>query len=316
MRVSHLNNLRALEATLRTGSFRAAAAELGVTPAAVGQQVRGLENYLGRRLLSRSTTGVEATDTARRVEHRLTASFLAIEEIIGQLKNRQPGNRVAITLPSSFAENWFTGRLADFYHLNSEIDLRLDASNRMVDLASEDFDFAIRYSQPSPDLYDETALFGDYVLPVCTPDFAARYDLSRQTGSLRGIPLIHLGSRTPDPDWADWRRWGETFEFDGDGLQEGIRLTEFNSGLQTAIRGQGLVLCGIVEAFNALGDGSLVAPFGAGRVCPVGYEYRLVAIRGRELSPLQIQFRDWIVATANEFRAQLERFVTLQSQPS
>lgn len=311
MRVTHLNNLRALEATLRTGSFRAAAEELGVTPAAVGQQVRGLENYLGRKLLLRSATGVTATEPARRVEHRLTASLLAIEEIIGLLKYRQPGNRVAITLPSSFAENWFTGRLAAFYRLNSEIDLRLDASNRMVDLLTEDFDFAIRFSEPSQTDYDESNLFGDYVLPVCTPEFAARYRLSENSRSLRGIPLIHLGIRTPDPDWADWTGWGGTFGFDGEGLQDGIRLTEFNSGLRTAIGGQGLVLCGVVEAYDAISDGTLVAPFGVQRCCPVGYRYRLVAVRGRQLSPLQLQFRDWIIASATEFRRQLNDFLSL-----
>jgi LysR family glycine cleavage system transcriptional activator len=315
MKTSHLNNLRALEATLRTRSFRAAAEELGVTPAAVGQQVRGLENFLDRKLLRRSTAGVTPTDAAQRVQHRLTTSFLAIEEIIGLLKNRQAGSRVAITLPSSFAENWFTGRLADFYRLNSNIDLRLDASNRMVDLAGEDFDFAIRYSEPSSAVYDDTELFGDHVLPLCTPDFASRHGLSMRTKSLRGIPLVHLDSRTTDPDWADWTRWGEAFDLDGDGLQDGIRLTEFNSGLQAAIRGQGLVLCGVVEAFNALGDGTLVAPFGAARCCPAGYAYRLVAIRGRDLSPLQIQFRDWIIAVTGEFRGQLNAFVSPGANP-
>ena len=308
MRVTHLNNLRALEATLRTGSFRAAAEELGVTPAAVGQQVRGLENYLGRQLLLRSPTGVTPTETALRVGHRLTSSFLALEEIIGLLKYRQPGNRVAITLPSSFAENWFTRRLAAFYRLNSEIDLRLDASNRMVDLVTEDFDFAIRYSAPSRGTYREETLFGDRVLPVCTPGFAVRHGLSEETVSLRGIPLVHLGARTPDPGWADWATWGETFGFDGNELRDGIRLTEFSSGLQTAIGGQALVLCGIVEAYAAIEDGSLVAPLGVERNCPAGYHYRLVSVRGRDLSPLQGQFRDWIIATAAEFIEQLSEF--------
>lgn len=308
MRVTHLNNLRALEATLRTGSFRAAAEELGVTPAAVGQQVRGLENYLGRKLLLRTAHGVTATETARNVEHRLTSSFLAIEEIIGLLKNRQPANRIAITLPSSFAENWFTGRLAAFYRLNAEIDLRLDASNRMVDLLTEDFDFAIRFSEPSAAVYDEASLFGDRILPVCTPEFAARYGLSEDTGSLRGVPLVHLGIRTPDPDWVDWAAWGETYGFDADELRDGIRLTEFNSGLRTAIGGQGLVLCGIVEAYDAIRDGSLVAPLGADRNCPAGYRYRLVSVRGRQESPLQGQFRDWIIATAAEFGEQMNDY--------
>ena len=316
MKISHLNNLRALEATIRTGSFRAAAEELGVTPAAVGQQVRGLEDFLGRQLLLRTTRGVTATDTARNVEHRLTASFLAIEEIIGMLKYRQAQNRIAITLPSSFAENWFTSRLSDFYHLNSQIDLRLDASNRMVDLVAEDFDFAIRYAEASPTSHEENDLFGDYVLPVCTPEFAARHGLSKPTRSLRGIPLVHLGNRTTDPQWADWAQWGETFGVAGEELQDGIRLTEFNSGLQTAISGQGLVLCGIVEAFDALGDGSLVAPFGMERGCAGGFSYRLVTVHGRNLSPLQVQFRDWIVDTAANFRAQLARFVPVKSNPA
>jgi LysR family glycine cleavage system transcriptional activator len=141
MRVTHLNGLKALEVTLRAGSFRAAADELGVTTAAVGQQIRTLEDFLGCKLFFRTSSGAQPTDHARRIEGKLTASFSSIEDVINQLKYRQPKNRLAVTLPSSFAENWFAIRLPDFYRLNSEIDLRLDASNRMVDLIIEDFDF-------------------------------------------------------------------------------------------------------------------------------------------------------------------------------
>ena len=234
MRVTHLNGLKALEVTLRTGSFRAAADELGVTTAAVGQQIRTLENFLGCKLFLRTSSGAQPTEHALRIEQKLTASFSTIEDVINQLKYRQPKNRLAVTLPSSFAENWFAGRLPDFYRLNSEIDLRLDASNRLVDLLTEDFDFAIRYGQPSPELYEEQQLFGDFVLPVCTPAFANQYRLSNKQKSLEGVPLIHLGERTPDPQWADWMNWGEAFGFQADSLQAGILLTEFNSGIQTA----------------------------------------------------------------------------------
>ena len=310
MRVSHLNGLKALEATLRTGSFRAAANELGVTPAAVGQQVRTLENFFGRELLIRTTTGVQATEHAQRVAQKLTVSFSAIEEIIGQLKNPRPKNRLAITLPSSFAENWFTGRLSDFYQLNSEIDLRLDASNRMMDLITEDYDFAIRYSKPSAEIYDEVCLFGDFVLPVCTPEFANQYRPSAKRKSLEGIPLIHLVERTPDPEWADWEKWGTAFGFKGDALQDGIRLTKFNSGLQIAIRGQGLVLCGIIEAYNAIKEGILVVPFGFNLISPTSYKYRLVAARGRDLSTLHEQFKSWIVSSSKEFRSELNELLS------
>lgn len=315
MRITHLNGLRALESTLRTGSFRAAADELGVTTAAVGQQIRTLESFLGRKLFLRTSTGVQPTDYAQRVEQKLTVSFSTIEDVLSQLKDHQSKNRLTITLPSSFAENWFTGRLSDFYKLNSEIDLRLDASNHMVDLITEDFDFAIRYSKPSPEIYDEIKLFGDFVLPVCTPEFANQYKLSNRRNSLAGVPLIHLGERTPDPHWADWSMWGKAFGFQQDSLQEGIRLTQFNSGIQTAIRGQGLVLCGIIEAYNAVNAGILVLPFGPKRSCPTSYKYRLVSVRGRNLSKLQMQFQSWVVDTAKEFRAELsESFSIMQDK--
>ena len=310
MRVTHLNGLKALEATLRTGGFRAAADELGVTTAAVGQQIRTLENFLGGILFLRTSSGVQPTDRARRIEQKLTASFSTIEDVINQLKYHQPKNRLAVTLPSSFAENWFAGRLPEFYRLNSEIDLRLDASNRIVNLLTEEFDFAIRYGQPSTEIYDETQLFGDFVLPVCTPEFARQYRLSNEQKLLEGVPLIHLDERTPDPQWADWITWGEAFGFQHDALQAGIRLTEFNSGIQTAIRGQGLVLCGITEAYYAIKEGILVAPFGPGLNCPTSYQYRLVSVHGRELSKLQGQFQSWIVNIAREFRSEITEFIS------
>jgi LysR family glycine cleavage system transcriptional activator len=184
-----------------------------------------------------------------------------------------------------------------------EIDLRLDASNRMVDLITEDF--AIRYSKPSPEKYDEIKLFGDFVLPVCTSEFVNQYRLSNRRNSLEEVPLIHLGERTPDPHWADWTIWGKAFGFQQDSLQEEIRLTQFNSGIQTAIRGQGLVLCGIIEAYNAIKRGALIMPFGPKLNCPTSYEYRLISVHGRNLTKFQIQFQNWIVDTAKAFHAEL-----------
>jgi LysR family glycine cleavage system transcriptional activator len=308
MKVSHLNALRALEATLRKGSFKAAADELGVTTAAIGQQVRTLEEFLDRKLFLRTSTGVQPTDHALAAQQRLTTSFLSIEDIIGQLKFHKSKNRLAITLPSSFAENWFTERLPEFYKKNSEIDLRLHASNRMVDLLTEDFDYALRYGPPAPEFYREEILFGDHVLPVCAPEFAEQYQISAGLKSLDGVPLIHLVNRTPDPEWADWIKWGETFGFDLDSLRDGIHLTEFSSGIQAAIRGQGLVLCGVVEAFGSIKKGLLVNPFGPELSRKTSYQYRLVSVHGRVHSELQCQFKEWLVDMAREFRTQLTDF--------
>ena len=86
---------------------------------------------------------------------------------------------------------------------------------------------------------------------------------------LAEVPLIHLDDRTPDPDWVDWPRWADTFGLDLGDLPRGPTFSHFNSGLRAAVAGQGLVLCGIVEAFG----GQLAKEFPADRTgeiaCPL-----------------------------------------------
>jgi LysR family glycine cleavage system transcriptional activator len=156
MQLSHLNSLRALEATLRHGSFTGAADELGITPAVVGQRVRTLEEYLGKDLFERTAKGINATEDAKRVAALLTTGFSAIAGGLDQLRSKLVRNRVSVTLPASFAENWLTPFISEFYQRNSEVDLRLHASNRDVDLLTEDFDFAIRYGRSTADPLQET----------------------------------------------------------------------------------------------------------------------------------------------------------------
>jgi len=310
MNIAHLNGLRALEASLRCGSFRAAAEEMGVTPAAVGQQIRALEDYLGCKLFFRSTKGAIPTGDAQAVASKLTASLSAIEGVLEQLSRRKASNKIAITLPASFAENWFTRHIAEFYQQHSEIDLRLDASNRMIDLLAEDFDFAIRYCEPPSGEFDYVDLFGDAVIAVCSPEFAKKHHLGKKRRTLKEVPLIQLEHRTPDPEWPDWKMWGKRFGFDGDGLDRGVRISQVSSGLQAATTGQGLVLSGVTEAFHALREGYIVAPFGTAMSYRTGYKYRLVSIGGRSLSPVQRHFREWAVQTATQYSKEADKLTS------
>ena len=307
MFVAHLKAVRALEASLRCGSFRSAAEELGVTSAAVGQQIRVLEDFLGCKLFLRARGGATPTAQAEAVADRLTASLSAIEGVLEELSRRKQRNRIAITLPASFAENWFTRHIAEFYQQHSEIDLRLDASNRMVDLLAEDFDFAIRYCAPPSERYDYVDLFGDKVIAICSPGFAKQHRLTGKRRNLAEVPLVQLEHRTPDPQWPNWGMWGERFGLDRDGLDAGVRMSRVSSGLQMAATGQGLVLSGVTEAFHALKEGVVVAPFGTSMSYPTGYLYRLVSVHGRGLSPLQRRFRAWVIQTGRQFEAEAER---------
>ncbi|MCA0930757.1 LysR substrate-binding domain-containing protein [Ruegeria profundi] len=309
MRLTHLNALRALEASLRHKSFTAAAEELGVTPAAVGQRVRSFEEYLGRPLLQRTRTGVVPTDEARRVEALLQSGISSLSSALEQLRHADRADQLSVTLPASFAEHWLAPSIWEFYRRHEDIDLRLDASNRDVDLLTEGFDFAIRYGRATSPPLKEMHLFEDAVLPVCSPDFLERHPINPNLRSLEGIPLIHVENRTSDPSWVGFGGWGAAFGFEPAGLRSGVRYSSFSSGLKSAIDGQGLVLSGVVEAFNAIRTGMLVAPFGPALRCKTEFSYRLIWVADRPRTKLGADFTQWVLEKADIFRRDLSVFL-------
>ena len=306
MKIVHLNALRALEATLRKGSFRAAAEELGVTPAAVGQRIQALEQYIGRSLFERSATGATPTAEARRLQTSLSVGFTALSGVIEQMQPDTAAKRIHVTMPESFAENWFGLVVSEFARNTPQADLRLDASNRDYDLSSEEFDFAIRYGLPLGAPFEETELFGDSVQPVCSPNFAERHGLKPDMPDLSNVPLIHVLNRTGDPGWSGFDEWGKAFGMNAASLSHGIRFSKAGSGLQSAIAGEGLVMAGLVEAFHALADGRLTMPFGANRRYETTYKYRLLKHRDRPSSIIRRAFSDWLVERARRQKLDVE----------
>lgn len=302
MRLSHLNALRALEASLRHQSFTGASEELGITPAAVGQRVRSLEEYLGRKLFRRTGTGIVPSDEAIRAEALLHTGMTALSSALEQLRHVEPERRLSVTLPASFAEHWLAPSIWEFYRRHEEIDLRLDASNRDVDLVTEGFDFAIRFGRPTSPPLQEVDLFDDAVLPVCSPEFLKRYPMDQNHRSLDGIPLIHVENRTSDPGWVGFSGWGAAFGFEPTSLRSGVRYSSFSSGLKSAIEGQGLVLSGLVEAFNALHTGLLVAPFGPALRCPTEFSYRLIWVADMPRTKVGADFMEWVLDKAAAYR--------------
>lgn len=311
MITAHFKALRALEAVLRTGNLRKASAELGVTPAAVSQQIRALEAFLGRDLFTRRPHGLEPTEGTRQVQKTLTSAFTMLSNAMSELHPRAGESRLAVTMPKSFAENWFSHRLSEFYQLSRDLDLLMSATNSMVDLRAENFDYAIRYGPEPASDFSHDFLFDDFVGPACSPGFAETHGLAEEAATLHGIPLIDQLGRTPDALWPDWRVWSARFAPSTMDENQLLRFSDLSSGLQAAISGQGLVLCGVVEAFHALKTGMLVMPFGPGRLCRTGYSYHLVTLEGRRLTTIQQTFKAWLLAEAAAFRRETASWVSL-----
>lgn len=302
MRLSHLNALRALEAAIRHGSFSAASEELGVSPAAVGQRIRSLEDYLGCQLFQRSNSGTVPSANAKRAENLLTTGITNLSAALELLGQQVDERRLAVTLPASFTEHWLAPSVWDFYRRHEDIELRLDATNRDVDLVAEDFDFAIRFGRQTAPPLDEVLLFGDAVLPVCSQGFLEQHGIDPDQRSLDGIPLIHIDNRTSDPGWVGFDGWGAAFGFEKESLRQGVRYSSFSSGLKSAIDGQGLVLSGLVEAYNAIRAGLLVLPFDPAMRCRTHFSYRLIWVTDKPRTKLQTDFVDWMTEMAKQYR--------------
>jgi LysR family glycine cleavage system transcriptional activator len=140
-----LTSLRAFVATAELRSFSQAARVLNVTHAAVAQQVRGLEDHLGRTLVQRDGRGISLTADGEQLAEALGEGFAAFQRGVEALRAGEVDRPVRITLTASFAAQWLMPRLKDFWERHPDIGLSLHPDARVVDLHRERMDLGIRY---------------------------------------------------------------------------------------------------------------------------------------------------------------------------
>lgn len=307
MHLDHLNAWRVVEAVLRQGTIAAAAEEIGVTSAAVAAQIRRLEERLDRPLFDRRPGGLVPVGDLVGLAPTLSQGLAAIASVQAGLGRARPSRQVALTVTMTFAETWLPHHLQDLFARVGAIDLRLDTTWEVVDLTSSDVHFAIRFMDlPGPGL-EVRDLMPSGVVPVCTPDFAARYDLGPGRRDLSGVPIILIDVPTSDPHWLDWDGWSATTGIVLGADTDAPRFALEASGTRMARSGIGLVLGGLSDVLHAVAAGDLVIPFGPASVVPARYWHRVVWWTGRRLGPFQRQVRDWIVERAALDRALMAR---------
>lgn len=316
MRVDHLNGLRAAEAVLRLGSFRAAAEEIGITTAALGQRIRTVEDAWSCQLFRRTPTGPEPTPVARQIEAKLASGLQALASVQMMLSGAQRGNRLWLTMTQAMAEHWLPPLLPKFLTGEGEVDLRVDTSHMLVDLTSGEFDFGIRFSDDPPDGLGRLRLMPGSIAPVCTADFAHRYSLTPDTRDISGIPLCNVTAPNSDPDWvSDWQGWcALTGVVRTPGTESDPHFSHYGAGLRLATAGLSMMLCGMLTSFEPLRAGRLVLPFGPDSVVWTRYSSWLVWSGDRRLTPLQKRFRDWLAAEADRFNRDLDDWLAGQAR--
>lgn len=286
-----LSALLAFEAVARRLSFSRAAEELHVTPGAVSQQVRALEQRIGEALFMRTRRSVALTSAARvmlpDVQSALQLLARATEERVPAPK----GRTVSISVAPSFASKWLLPRLSLFTEKHPEIDLRISATVSLAEFGREGTDLAIRFGRGNyPDLQSEK-LFSESLTPLCSPRLRSARGL-RRPADLQHVRLLHdtsvPGAGEPNP-WARWLQAAGARDVPAD---SGLSFTLAEHALQAAIDGAGVVLGRLGLAEGDIEAGRLVRPFKLALTLDVGY-FLVMPRRRRERPEIQC-FREWI----------------------
>lgn len=187
-----LNGLRVLDAAARHLSFTKAADELAVTPAAVGQQIRALEDMLGVVLFRRTPKGLELTDEAANGLDALRAGFLQFEESVRAMQAGQSSNSLTIAAPRDFTAKWLAARLAKFGQANPETRFTLVAADADIDFTEANLDLAIRLTDGPGDCEGVMLAEGAFVT-VAAPDGGADTPIGWPSCPVAdGVPALRL----------------------------------------------------------------------------------------------------------------------------
>ncbi|WP_119300511.1 transcriptional regulator GcvA [Dongia deserti] len=281
-----LNALRAFEASARLSSMQRAAHELNVTPSAISQQVQNLEQWLGFPLLERRARQVQPTAQGRTYLAAISGAFDQIAAATAELSAGAIPRSICITCTPGFAVQWLVPRLQQFQDLHADIDVRIDASTRLIDLRGEDVDLAVRHGTGRyPGLVSEK-LLDDDLIPVASPRLLTGRGRIRKPADLLHHRLLHIETRD------DWRLWfaAQGMEID---WRRGPLLIDTAIGVQAAVAGKGVILVRRSLIADELASNRLVAPLPQG--LSKGMAYYLVYPPENMGRPAVRAFRAWLL---------------------
>lgn len=298
-----VRSLIAFEAVVRTGRFARAAEELGITQSAVSQHIKTVEQWIGQRLLMRSTRGTRATSAGKELAEAIAQGTDIINSACSRL--REPpveDNRLVIASLPGFALKWLFPRLLAFDTVQPGINVSINTDLQPVNLLEESVDCAIHYGlADNPGLHVEK-LFGERLFPVMSPSLqsssrSVRHprDLFRQTilvDDIRPVSGKH-------PGWHTWlHAAGESVEL----FTKTRRFGQSNMVIQAAVEGMGIALGRDPLVQDDLASGALIAPFSLTVESDFGY-YFVCERENLKLERVAL-FRDWLLSETSKFRSQ------------
>ncbi|MEM7171984.1 MAG: LysR substrate-binding domain-containing protein [Pseudomonadota bacterium] len=239
-RIQSPTALFAFEAAARHLSFTRAAAELNVSQPAVSHAVKRIEQALGVALFHRRHRVISLTDAGERFYNDVSFGLMQIWQSAEKIALQSASRHVTLSASTAFANYWMVPRLADFKAAYPQIDIRLQATDKDIEITGEANALAIRRGDGAWEGYEAAHLAAERIFPVCSPAYLAKIQAPGDPVALTGHNLIHLEEPyRPRPAWADWfAAQGVAFRDRG----EGLRLNDYALVLQAAMAGEGIAM--------------------------------------------------------------------------
>jgi len=308
-RLPPLAAMRAFESAARHLSFKKAAEELHVTPAAVSQQIKALESYLGVSLFDRLTRALAITTQGRSMLPKIREGFECFAAAIDSTRQFADGV-LTVTAPPSFATRWLVPRLPHFSAAHPEVELRLSSSGDSVDRRGEapsrrgeqadlrqaDSALAIRYGTGNYPGLQVERIFAPEWVPVCSPRLPTADRPLTTPEDLGRHVLIHdetIDAEGRQPGWREWLSSAGVQTVDAD---RGPRFSNAVLAVEAALDGQGVVLALKPLVAADIAAGRLIVPFAI--AVPSPYAYFLVMRKAVVKRPSAAAFRAWLLAEA------------------
>lgn len=290
-RLPPLNAIKAFEAAAKTGSLSSAGQSLFVSPAAVSQQVKLLEDHLNVQLFNRTRRGVELTEAGQLYLTYVHESFEKLR--IGQQKVEQLCNRNAliVTAIPSFASKWLMPKMFKWMEINPELEMRIEASNTPVNFNTSNSDFSICFGDKGYPGLRKKEMFRDTISPVCSPEIAQLYngDLEQL---LQSQPLIHI-------DWGDenvhlpgWDDWLQHAGMQNIVSSKNLQLNYSSMAIEASVQSKGIMLGQATMVQEELQAGKLVRL--SDIYLPLNKSYYLVYPKRTLLKPMAAEFLNWL----------------------
>jgi LysR family glycine cleavage system transcriptional activator len=295
-RLPPLNSLRAFEAAARHLSFKHAADELNVTPAAVSHQIRALEEYCGTQLFRRMTRALRLTDAGQAALPLLRDGFDKLADAAEAMKVEGRVGILTVSVAPSFGAKWLVPRLERFRTAHPEFDVRIDATDALANFAGDGVDVALRYGRGIYRNMRAECLMAEVAFPVCSPRLLESGPPLRMPDDLRAHTLIHVQWKMEDDAVPNWRMWLRAAGVDGVDPERGPRFSADSMAVDAAIEGQGVALAGAALVDGDLRAGRLVQPFPPSITQATAFCYYLVYPEAKAGDAKVSAFRDWVMA--------------------